>query len=559
MSSNDSKLEPSNLNRISLQHMLDHQKPLHFTSRYAYLTLWGDEVQNKIQFKEIIDRIVGPTNNLQYAHISPVERDEINPNPHQHLLIVMKRPKSFNARPLFNHKDGTQQKFWYSCVNSYTSRTGDFSAIIKYITKKGEGLHEGNANTKDELKQTWINALNDMDSYHDYKELEKNLMEINAEKYIQQEGKIKSRWMRKNSRRIDMENYTKENLLPWKEELEEVKNIRKWIKCASGNKFRMGNLFIVGPTKTGKTEFAIQEIFMKYNTFMLRGDSLFDTYDDEQQYKFIIFDDINYDKNLLRLIKALTSAINKKTMVNVKYSKAVVTARPCVHLLNYKEYEAVLNLMKFNGGYSWWRRNSMTIFLDQKIYKDPNESQNEIEDMSQEEKEYDPQKELDNKYEEVKDLPEEDDTSMNEIPSEHVKFQTRMTNFLEELGYDEEFLENLNEKIREAKKKDRTLKRRLDEYQDDNSSMLEEWNGDIEEYQSDNPLGLTRQEYKKFEEDTMSKFERDRKAYFDERAIEEENSDDYDDYDEYGDEEMNNPMEQQPLGGNGNDPDIIYD
>ncbi|EDR22540.1 hypothetical protein EDI_088250 [Entamoeba dispar SAW760] len=331
------KFEPSRTDKGKLDQLLKTHRPLHFTSKYAYLTLWGDEISNQLQFEETINRIAGPTSNVQYAHISPVEKDTDGNNPHQHMLVVLKRPRSYNAQPIFNHSDGTKQKFWYSRVNSYTARTGDIKAIIKYITKKGEGMHKGDPDKKEDIKQTWINALNDMDTYHDYKELEKNLMEINAEKYIQQEGKIKSRWLRKNARRIDMENYTKEDLFPWKEENEGVQTIRKWIKCASGDKYRMGNLFIVGPTKTGKTEFAIQEIFMKYNTFLLRGDSLFDAYDDEQPYRFIIFDDINYDRNLIRLIKALTSSINKKTMVNIKYSKAIVTARPCIHLLNQKE------------------------------------------------------------------------------------------------------------------------------------------------------------------------------------------------------------------------------
>ncbi|EKE38410.1 hypothetical protein KM1_255800 [Entamoeba histolytica HM-3:IMSS] len=548
--------EPSKLDYEKMQHLVNTNKPLHFTSKYAYLTLWGDEIQNQTQFAEVINRIAGATNNIQYAHISPVERDEANEHPHQHVLIVLNRPKSFNARPVINHSDGTKQRFWYSRVNSYTTRTGDISNIIKYITKKGEGMFRGNPNDKTKLNQTWINALNDMDSYHDYKELEKNLMEINSEKYIQQEGKIKARWLRKNARRIDMENYTKENLYPWKEETEEIQTIRKWIKCASGDKYRMGNLFIVGPTKTGKTEFAIQEVFMKYNTFMLRGDSLFDTYDDDQNYRFIIFDDINYDKNLLRLIKAITSSINKKTMVNVKYSKAIVTARPCIHLLNQKEYDSVLNLMKFNGGYSWWRRNSLTVFIDDKIYKDPSETENDSKDMSQEEKDYDPIKELNEKYEDIKDDDTEKYQDENENSLQHVKFETRLTTFMKDLGYDESFLEDLTEKIKEARKSNIKLKRDLDHLEDDNESLMEEWEDDLNDYQDNNPLGMTEENYRRFENDTMSKFEKERLNYFNRKASEEDN---YYDYEDEEDDYSAEPMEHQPFGGNGNDPDIIYD
>ncbi|EDR25487.1 hypothetical protein EDI_273450 [Entamoeba dispar SAW760] len=556
MSTNQFTVEPSRNDFIHLNEALKTNKPLHFTSRYLYLTLWGDEIKNNIQFKEVVDRMAGATSNVQYAHVSPVEHDDINPRPHQHMLIVLKRPKSFKARPIITHADGTKQTFWYSRVNSYTSRTGDISALVKYITKKGKGIFQGDPDKKEELKQTWINALNDMDSYRDYKELEQNLMEINAEKYIQQEGRIKARWMRKNARRIDMEQYTKTDLLPWREDMEEIKTIRKWIKCASGDRYRMGNLFIVGSTKTGKTEFAVQEIFMKYNTFMLRGDSLFDTYDDEQHYKFILFDDINYDKNTIRLIKAITSTINKKTVVNIKYSKAIVTARPCIHLLNQKEYENVVNLMRENGGYSWWRRNSLTVFLDKKIYKDPQESENSSENMQEQETNYDPQKDLEEKYNALEEK-DEDTTIQEEYAPEHVSFYNRVTSLLEELGYDDDFLSNLDEKIKEKKKNNPRLEKTLRESQQDNESMQEEWNNDLEEYQSSNPLGIPKEDFKDFEKETMSSYEKQRNSYFARHM--DSSSDDYDDDEDYEDEEMNNPMEHRPFGGKDNDMDIIYD
>ncbi|EKE40350.1 hypothetical protein ENU1_093150 [Entamoeba nuttalli P19] len=542
--------EPSKQDELRLKEAIEHNKPLHFTSRYLYLTLWGDEVGNETQFKELVDRLGGATSNIQYAHISPVEIDQVNPKPHQHLLIVTKRPRSYNARPIIIHSDGTKQKFWYSRVNSYTSRTGDISAIIKYITKRGKGMFKGTPDAKEELKQTWINALNDMDSYHDYKELEKNLLEINAEKYIQQEGKIKSRWLRKNARRIDMETYTRTDLFPWREEMEELQTIRKWLKCASGDKYRMGNLFIVGPTKTGKTEFAIQEIFMKYPTFMLRGDSLFDTYDEDQQYKFILFDDINYDKNLLRLIKAVTSTINKKTMVNIKYSKVIVTARPCVHLLNQKEYEGVIELMKYGGGYNWWRRNSLTVFLDKKIYKDPNESDNSSENMEQREKDYNALDDLEEKYKNIEDMTDDQEEENNQ-PIEHVPFYNRVSNLMESLGYDEEFLNEFNEKIKEAKK-DTKMKKILNESQENNESMLEEWNEEIENYQTDNPLGMSKENYRQFENDMMNKFEKDRMNYFNK----EEDDSMEEEYEDFTDDA---PPEHRSFGGKDDDMNIIYD
>ncbi|EMH77618.1 hypothetical protein EHI8A_145760 [Entamoeba histolytica HM-1:IMSS-B] len=504
MSTDNFNSEPSKLDETRLKETLKHDKALHFTSKYMYLTLWGDEVANQTQFKEIIDRMAGATSNVQYAHISPVEHDDTNPRPHQHALIVLKRPRSFNARPIITHSDGTRQTFWYSRVNSYTSRTGDISALIKYITKNGKGMYQGDPTKKEELKQTWVNALNDMDSYRDYKELEQNLMEINSEKYIQQEGRIKARWMRKNARRLDMEHYTKTDLLPWKEDMEEIKTIRKWIKCASGDRYRMGNLFVVGPTKTGKTEFAIQEIFMKYNTFMLRGDSLFDTYDDEQHYKFLLFDDVDYDKHTMRLIKAITSTINKKTIVNIKYSKAIVTARPCVHLLNQREYENVVNLMRENGGYSWWKRNSLTVFLNKKIYKDPNETENQSKDMSEEERDYDPREDLNEKYDQIKDVDSEDYQDTDKESLQHVKFETRVTNLMEELGYDETFLEEFTERMKTAKKSNNILKQKLNQLEDDNESLVEEWENDLNEYQNDNPLGMTEENFKRFEDDMMS-------------------------------------------------------
>ncbi|EDR29915.1 hypothetical protein EDI_126120 [Entamoeba dispar SAW760] len=546
--------EPSRTDTLHLKEALEHNKALHFTSKYLYLTLWGDEVANQTQFKEIIDRLAGATNNVQYAHISPVEIDETNSRPHQHMLIVTKRPRSFKARPIINHADGTKQTFWYTRVNSYTSRTGDVSAIIKYITKKGVGMFKGDPSNKEDLKQTWVNALADMDSYQDFSELEKNLLDINAEKYIQQEGKIKARWMRKNARRLDIEHYTRTDLLPWKEDMEEIQTIRKWLKCAQGNKYRMGNLFIVGPTKTGKTEFAIQEIFLKYNTFMLRGDSLFDAYDDEQNYRFILFDDINYDRNLIRLIKAITSTINKKTTVNVKYSKAIVTARPCIHLLNQKEYEGVVELMKYNGGYNWWKRNSLTVFIDKKLYKDPIESEKESEDMAQQEENYNALTDLQDKYNEIKDLPEEQE-SEDQIPTEHLPFYSRVTNLLESLGYDENFLDEFTSKIKEAKK-DKRMNRVLNESQENNSSMVEEWNDELENYQLDNPLGMNKEDFNQFEKENMSSYEKQRSKFFDRRISEDSLDKEDEDEGEYSADDYN---DHQPFGGRDNNMDIIYD
>ncbi|EKE37198.1 hypothetical protein ENUP19_0382G0004 [Entamoeba nuttalli] len=559
MSKEEFHSEPNKMDIIHLKDALAHNKALHFTSKFMYLTLWGDEISNQIQFKEVVDRLAGATNNVQYAHISPTEIDEVNPKPHQHLLIVTKRPRSFNARPIINHSDGTKQTFWYSRVNSYTSRTGDISAIIRYITKKGAGMCKGDPSTKEDLKQTWISALTDLDSYQDYSELEKTLLDINAEKYIQQEGKIKARWLRKNARRLDIEHYTRTDLFPWREDLQEVQTIRKWLKCAQGDRYRMGNLFIVGPTKTGKTEFAIQEIFLKYNTFMLRGDSLFDAYDDEQNYRFILFDDINYDKNLIRLIKALTSSINKKTMVNIKYSKAIVTARPCVHLLNQKEYEGVVSLMKYNGGYSWWKRNSLTIFLDEKLYKDPNETNNSTEDMEKQERSFDALNDLEEKFQKLKENPEEEGEIIR--PTEHLSFLGRVNNLMESLGYDDDFLEELNTKMKEAKKNPE-MKRTLEESQEDNSSMVEEWNEDLENYQYMNPLGLSKKEFSAFEKDSMTIFEKQRSDYFSKHQN--SSSDEYNEEmeEEYTGEEYreeNFSGEQPPFGRDGNDPDIIYD
>lgn len=554
MSSENFHSEPTRMDELRLRETLEHNKALHFTSKYLYLTLWGDEVANQTQFKEIIDRMAGATSNVQYAHISPVEIDETNSKPHQHMLIVTKRPKSFKARPIINHTDGTRQTFWYTRVNSYTSRTGDISAIIKYITKKGVGMFKGDPSNKEDLKQTWVNALADMDSYQDFGELEKNLLDINAEKYIQQEGKIKARWMRKNARRLDIEHYTRTDLLPWREDMEEIQTIRKWLKCAQGNKYRMGNLFIVGPTKTGKTEFAIQEIFLKYNTFMLRGDSLFDAYDDEQDYKFILFDDINYDRNLIKLIKAITSTINKKTTVNVKYSKAIVTARPCIHLLNQKEYEGVVDLMKYNGGYNWWKRNSLTVFIDKKLYKDPVESEKDSEDMEQQEENYNALSDLQDKYNEIKDLPEEQE-SEDIIPTEHLPFHSRVTNLLESLGYDEEFLSEFSEKLKNARK-DGRINKVLNESQENNSSMVEEWNDELENYQLDNPLGMNKDDFKHFENENMTSYEKQRSKFFDRNLNEEDmEADEYDTEEDYS----SSALEHTPFGGKNDDMDIIYD
>ena len=105
--------------------------------------------------------------------------------------------------------------------------------------------------------------------------------------------------------------------------------------------------------------------------------------------------------------------------------------------------------------------------------------------------------------------------------------------------------------MKEARKNNNKLKRKLDESQQDNDSIMEEWENDLNEYQNVNPLGMTGENYKRFENDMMSKFEKERMDYFNNRE--------QDDYDEEEEDYSDEPMEYQPFGGNGNDPDIIYD
>ena len=175
--------------------------------------------------------------------------------------------------------------------------------------------------------------------------------------------------------------------------------------------------------------------------------------------------------------------------------------------------------------------------------------------MSQEEKDYDPIKELNEKYEDVKDDDSEEYQEDNENSLQHVKFETRVTTFMKDLGYDETFLDDLTEKIKEARKTNTKLKKDLDHLEDDNESLMEEWEDDLNDYQSNNPLGMTEENYKRFENDMMSKFEKDRLSYFNNKEQSDYDDDDDDDDDDYSDE----PMEHLPFGGKTDDMDIIYD
>lgn len=122
---------------------------------------------------------------------------------------------------------------------------------------------------------------------------------------------------------------------------------------------------------------------------------------------------------------------------------------------------------------------------------------------------------------------------------------------MKDLGYDESFLEELTEKIKEARKSNTKLKRDLDHLEDDNESLMEEWEDDLNDYQSNNPLGMTEENYKRFENDMMSKFEKDRLSYF--------NNKEQDDYEDEEEEYSDEPLEHAPFGGKNNDMDIIYD
>ena len=320
--------------------------------------------------------------NIKYIEIGTPEQGNSQLY-HQHCLIILDENFRFYRRPTFIAKDGTVYTICFTNANNYTVKTGDLNYYLKYMRKNGtednkpylffdngfidkKTMNQETAKHKPSYDQDLITAA-EMD---DIQDAINYLRDRHPARFIKDENNFKNIWYGKHADELQRQALYKPGLKPFKEELEAIQGIRAFVnKTIIHPNWRTGNLFIVGPSKLGKTEFIIQEIYLKYPCFMIHGDFDFSGYNEEKDYKFIIFDDVNYMRaDNLERIRSLTSTVNHQILINIKYGKKLVKSRPIIHIVNKHQYDNIQYTIWRSGSGDWWRQNSTVVEVTEPLF-----------------------------------------------------------------------------------------------------------------------------------------------------------------------------------------------
>ena len=101
----------------------------------------------------------------------------------------------------------------------------------------------------------------------------------------------------------------------------------------------------------------------------MRGNYMWDKFDSNQKdLKFLIFDDVHPEMQMIKDIKALTSTKKIPTQMNVKYGYAIVKSCPCIILMNENNYDQYWKLIGYANETDWYRRNCVIIKIEELLY-----------------------------------------------------------------------------------------------------------------------------------------------------------------------------------------------
>lgn len=345
-------------------------KKLHFNAKNVYLTLFDNFIRTQEDCDKFLNRLCMYNNkNIQGYVIGNVEKGEMG-QLHQHVFVKGNHPLEFNSKPYIKLADGTETRIHYVPASDYTNRTGDITRLVDYIKKSGTAF-QGGSIIENPAKVSWNTALNQAMEMTDFNEATQFLMQVNAEKFLMQSARIHLMWQTRHKREQDVERIMSVEYNDWDyKNNPELKVINRWVGIASKQSTkRIPIMFVIGPTKTGKTSYVEREVYAKYNSFLMRGDYGWEEYDQQEDYKFYILDDVNFtNKGYLNQLKAITSTRDGVNRIKVLYSHKMVKSKPCMILLNDREWDRVLNQMRFEGGLEWWNKNSIAVHINKKLY-----------------------------------------------------------------------------------------------------------------------------------------------------------------------------------------------
>lgn len=421
----------------------------------------------------------GNMNNVLEAALSFPERGMVEQS-HQHFVITLKENKNMRIPEAIKLPSGKMVMIYNRPLTQYSQETKDIAKLIDYMEKNGEKcLYKFKAPDFDKYigkskRIVWSKHVENALAMPTLKQAADYLKGVDIKKWMDDKKKFMSEYVQQHEREMQLRATYKPDLLPFKD-LPETKQIMDWVKRASvNNRKRNGILFVVGPTKTGKTEFVIQNVYRKYDSFLMRGNYLWDKYDSEHEgFKFLIFDDVHPEMQMVKDIKALTSTKNVKTQMNIKYSYAMVTSLPCIILMNENNYDQYWRLIGYAKETEWYKRNSLIIKIDDFLYplkselrKAEIEKRKELRNNNQEDmSEHSIENFDDDKTEEVQQENEEQEEHENEnsfekqekkpkekIPYERKtkhSFRSRVKHLLKRMNKDDDQIEQFMDEMDE--------------------------------------------------------------------------------------------------------------
>lgn len=345
-----------------------------FTTSGLVATIRGSPVTEKQDMDFLFNIFAARNmNNVAEIALSAPEHGTTEQS-HQHLAVLLKENKKVVIPQAVKLPSGKMIMIYANQMTTYSQETKDIVKLIEYMEKEKPCIHHYTApdaknSARKSKKVAWDTAIKEAINMPTLASAERYLFDHSASDYLRQQKTFQAMYMRKHERENQMKETYNPNLLPFKD-LPETQQIMDWVNRASvNNRKRNGILFIVGPTKTGKTEFIIQNVYRKYHSFLMRGNYLWDKYDSTDRHiKFLIFDDVDPTMQMVRDIKALTSTKNTPTQMNIKYGFAVVKSAPCIILMNENNYEKYWKDIGYAKETDWYRKNSVIIKIEDFLY-----------------------------------------------------------------------------------------------------------------------------------------------------------------------------------------------
>lgn len=315
---------------------------------------------------------------IRYVEIGTPEENG-NGGFHQHCMIVLNKARRFRKRPVFTALDGTVYTINFTEISKYSTNTGDFKYYLNYM-RKGEqkpylqwnvDYLGDNGEQKDlQTKPSYDHDIAAALQMSSFGQANSYLEERHPARYLRDAPYFKNRWIAMHHDELIKKSLQREDLVPFKMEMKEPRMIMAWVWNAIKNpNDRMGNLFIVGPSKMGKSEFVTQNILLRFNCFYISGDQDWTGYDETKNYDFYVFDDMKYVKgNDIELIKALSSSRNHPVHVNIKYGGREVLSKPIIHIVNKPNYKKFIETVIRCHQQEWWFSNMRKVVIEEPLF-----------------------------------------------------------------------------------------------------------------------------------------------------------------------------------------------